>query len=435
MSALQNALVEVETKAKAIDEILSRYESDPTKPFSDDDQKKSDELRGQLKEAQASAKRLKDREELSGEVKGIISESNRITRPELPGTKQKDADQPRSRKSIGQRFVESKEFGDWLKDTAPNGVISESMKGLNSPPVQFKADLITSTGAGINATDAGAFVTPDYKGTVGLPFVPIDILDLITVGSTNSDTVEYPRVKSMTNRAAGVAQATDESDSSSGLKPSSNMVFERVSTTVKTIAHWIPATKRAISDAGQLRTLIDAFLLNGLRQVLADYIINGDASGEEFDGLLHVTGTTPQPFDTDLFTTTRKALTTCRTVALVDPSGFLVSPETLEDIDLSKDSQQRYYGAGPFQLGPRTLWGLPLAQENKMPNNAFITGDLKQAVLWNREQSSIQVSDSHADFFVRNLVAILAEQRAAFGVLRPAAIVIGDTGEGAGSSS
>ncbi|WP_420835733.1 hypothetical protein [Actinomyces ruminis] len=32
-------------------------------------------------------------------------------------------------------------------------------------------------------------------------------------------------------------------------------------------------------------------------------------------------------------------------------------------------------------------------------------------------------SNSHADFFVRNLVAILAEERLAFGVTRPAAFV------------
>lgn len=429
MSALQAALTEVESKAKAIDEIYSRYEADPTKAFSDEDQKKHDELKGQLHESQAVARRLKDREETQNEIKGILKDSNTITRPQLPGNTPK-ADEPRTRKSIGQRFVESKEFSDWLKDTAPNGTISESMKGLNSPPVQFKADLIVSTGT----SDAGAFVVPDFKGTVTLPFVPIDILDLITVGTTGSDTVEYPRVTGMTNRAAGVVQASDETDTS-GIKPSSTMAFARISTTVKTIAHWIPATKRAISDAGQLRTLIDAFLLNGLKQVLADLIVNGDNTGEEFDGLLHVSGTTPQPFDTDLITTSRKALTTCRVVALTDPTGFLMSPETWEDIDLAKDGQGRYYFGGPVQAGTRTLWGIPVAQENKMPNNSFITGDLKQAVLWNREQSSIQVSDSHADFFVRNLVAILAEQRAAFGVLRPAAIVIGDTGEGAGSSS
>jgi hypothetical protein len=36
---------------------------------------------------------------------------------------------------------------------------------------------------------------------------------------------------------------------------------------------------------------------------------------------------------------------------------------------------------------------------------------------------SISVSNQHSDFFIRNLVAILAEMRAAFGVLRPAAFV------------
>jgi hypothetical protein len=44
-------------------------------------------------------------------------------------------------------------------------------------------------------------------------------------------------------------------------------------------------------------------------------------------------------------------------------------------------------------------------------------------MLWDREQAAISVSDSHADFFVRNLIAILAELRAAFGVIRPPAFV------------
>ena len=35
----------------------------------------------------------------------------------------------------------------------------------------------------------------------------------------------------------------------------------------------------------------------------------------------------------------------------------------------------------------------------------------------------MQVSDSHADFFTRNLVAVLAEMRAGFAVFRPSAFV------------
>jgi hypothetical protein len=43
--------------------------------------------------------------------------------------------------------------------------------------------------------------------------------------------------------------------------------------------------------------------------------------------------------------------------------------------------------------------------------------------MWDREQGGISVSDSHADFFVRNLLAILAEMRAAFAVVQPTAFV------------
>ena len=46
-----------------------------------------------------------------------------------------------------------------------------------------------------------------------------------------------------------------------------------------------------------------------------------------------------------------------------------------------------------------------------------LVGDFRQAVLWEREGVSLLVSDQHADFFTRNLLAILAEMRAAFGVL------------------
>ena len=57
-----------------------------------------------------------------------------------------------------------------------------------------------------------------------------------------------------------------------------------VSTTVKTIAHWLPITKRAASDAGQIRTLIDNFLRYGLNEELEDQMLTGSGSGENFTG-------------------------------------------------------------------------------------------------------------------------------------------------------
>jgi len=58
-----------------------------------------------------------------------------------------------------------------------------------------------------------------------------------------------------------------------------------------------------------------------------------------------------------------------------------------------------------------------------VPAGVALVGDFRRAVLWDREQANITITDSHDNFFIRNMVAILAEERVAFGVIRPAAFV------------
>jgi len=43
--------------------------------------------------------------------------------------------------------------------------------------------------------------------------------------------------------------------------------------------------------------------------------------------------------------------------------------------------------------------------------------------LYDREQASIRISEQHADFFVRNAIVVLAEQRLALAVKRPESFV------------
>lgn len=73
--------------------------------------------------------------------------------------------------------------------------------------------------------------------------------------------------------------------------------------------------------------------------------------------------------------------------------------------------------------GPRTLWGVPVAQSFFQTQGTGWLGNWRKMVLWDREEGNISVSDSHEDFFIRNMVAILAEMRAAMGVIRPSAFV------------
>lgn len=333
--------------------------------------------------------------------------------------------------SIGEKFVNSPEFKAFLAQF-PGGTINEKAR-VQSAPVGFKTLL---TGAN-NTTGAGTLVPSQRLGLVdqGTWMRPLTIRDIITVGQTGTDTVDYVKVSSVTNNAAPVPEATTSATpgvagvtagaytSAHGAKPESAMAFVKASTTVKTIAHWVPATKRALADAGQLRTLIDGFLTYGLDEELEDQIVAGDGTGENFAGLANTSGVQTQAFATDLLTTYRKARTKVRTVGRSNPTAYLMNPADRETVDLLKDGNQQFYFGGPSGAGGNTLWGLPIVESEAVAAGTAYVGNFREMVLLDREQSSVTATDSHLDFFIRNLVAVLAELRAAFYIRRPQAIV------------
>lgn len=273
--------------------------------------------------------------------------------------------------------------------------------------------------------------TSSYPDALNFWARPLVLTDLITTGSTGSDTVEFARLNSSTNAAAPVAQASGTSGGVTGgdvdgTKPESALVWEKVTATVKTIAHWLAATKRSLSDAGQLSTLIDQFLRYGVAEEMEDQVLNGSGSGENFTGITTTSGVQSQAFATDIPTSVRKGITKVRVTGKSIPTAVLMNPADVETLDLMKDTANRYLGTGPFSAGQRTLWGLPVVESEAQTSGFATVGDFRQAVLWDREQTTISVTDSHADFFIRNLVAVLGEARAAFGVIRPKAFCVVD---------
>lgn len=330
-------------------------------------------------------------------------------------------------KSVGQQFVEMKEFKDWFTRLAPSGVMSDTIRFGDSPALEAK-NLIT--GASLTrATGGSGIVRPDYQGIVPLFLRPLTLRDVISVSQTGSDLIEFTAITAFDNQAAPTAEASAVSAAgvgTGGLKPQSGLNTVLVQAAVKTIPHWIPITRRALADAPQLQGYIDNFLMQGAEIKLEDQMITGNNVGENFQGLDNTPGITLQPFDTDFITTTRKARTKVRIIGRAIPTAYVMNPSDWETLDLTKNGQGNYYFGGPLAMGLKTLWGLPVIESEAVLPGTFYTGDMKQATLWDRERANIRISDSPNDFFLRNIVAILCELRAAFGVLRPAAIVRGD---------
>lgn len=326
---------------------------------------------------------------------------------------------------VGQQFLESEEWKRWAGAIVSGGHVTGGQFG-SGPPIPVKGllppsrkDLVT----GASSTSAGAFITTDRQPYVAIARRPLTIRDIVTVAQTDSDTVDFVRSSTETNNAAPVAEATATAGSS-GVKPESAFIFEIVTTTVKTIAHWIPASRNALADASQMRSLIEDFLRYGLEEELEDQMVTGSGTGNNFAGIAETSGVQAQAWDTDFFTTTRKARTKVRTIGRATPNAYLLNPYDAERLDLFQDNEGRYYYGGPANsVDELRHWRLPVVESEAVTEGVGYVGDFTQFVLWEREGAVIRVSDSHLDFFIRNLIVVLAEMRAAFGCLRPAAIV------------
>jgi len=403
-------------------EAICKAAEDGGRDFTAEERQKVEGLLKEAKELKAQIDRAEGDEALKAQ---IMTLAGQMPPPAAGGAAGRG-------KTLGEQFGASAAWQAWLKQMAPSGHFPDGAKGFTSPPIEFKT-LLT----GDSATSGGAFVQTDYTGL----FEPygrrvLTVRDLISQRTTESDTVEFVQQTATVTQAAPVpeATATDGAQDADSYKPEGAMAFKKVQATVKTIAVWIPATKRALSDASQLRGIIDQELRADLEKELEDQMVAGTGLGEDLEGILANTDVQTQGWTTDLLTTARKAVTKVRVTGRARPTAWLVHPEDAEVIDLLKDTQDRYYYGGPAEGGVQRLWRYPVVESEAITAGTAIIGDWRKAVLWDRERATIQVSDSHSDFFVRNMVAILAEMRCAFGILRPKAFCVVDL-SGAASGS
>ena len=213
-------------------------------------------------------------------------------------------------------------------------------------------------------------------------------------------------------------------------KPQARLEFELKTANVRTIATFLPASRQVISDTQQLRSYIDNRLLFGVKLAEEEQLLYGDGTGENLQGI--ITHPDVQTFlwssgtigDTQL-DAIRRAMTLAR-LSEYPVTGIVLNPVDWEDIELLKGSDDHYLWIMVTEGGAQRLWRTPVIETTAIRAGDFLLGAFGLgAQIWDREQSSVRVSESHEDFFTRNLVAILAEERIALTIYRPEAFVFG----------
>ena len=322
--------------------------------------------------------------------------------------------------SVGDAFVNSDEF-----KSLQGGKSGANMASPFLTKSLEQKDIYTSLPTGT----PGSFGAVERDGIIPIAQRRSRVRDLFPSRTTNAAVIEYFRQTGFTNAADTVAE---RSGSNFGAKPQSTMTFVGEQAPVRTIAHWEAAHRNVLADEPQLRSIIDNELLYGLRLTEDNQILSGSGTGEDLAGILNngsiqsyswSSGATTPVADTKADAVRRAA--TLAYLAYYEPTGIIVNPNDWEDIELTKNSQGTYLLAISVAGGAESrIWRIPVIDTPAIASGTALIGAFGTgAQLYDREAASIRISEQHSDFFVRNAIVVLAEERLALAVKRPESFV------------
>lgn len=318
--------------------------------------------------------------------------------------------------SVGQGFVDSDEFK--YLNGGQNGLtmhVPYNVKGDLGGMWQRK-DVYTTLPSGTPSQ----FGTPQRDPIVERAHRAARVRDLFNVQQTSTNLVEYFRVTGFTNNSATTSERSGSPETFTSY-PQSTLTIAGSQAPVRNIGHYEVAHRNVLADEPAMRGIVDNELLYGLRLTEDDQILNGNGSGTNLTGITQTSGISTQALGSDTrIDAMRKAITKIA-LAYYEATGVVVHPNDLEGIELEKDGDNRHMLAASVALGSDArIWRLPVVETAAITEGTALMGSFGiGATLYDRMEGSIRVSENHSDFFVRNAIAILAEERIALAVKRP----------------
>lgn len=337
--------------------------------------------RDPLLKAKVAYERESERDELEGGTENADSRK----------TSNKEA------KSIGRLFVDSPAYKKFANGHGPASELD----------IDLKATFSTTAG--------WAPFSPRGPRLVEFATAIPQVIDLIPKTTTGAAAVVYMEETTFTNAAAETAEGAN--------KPEAALVLTERTDPVRKIAVFLPVTDEAMEDEARVESYVESRLRFMVEQRLNTQVLVGDGTAPNLSGILDRVGIQTQAKGADPTPdAVYKAMTKVRVTGQALPSGAVFHPNDWQEIRLLRTADGIYIWGSPSEAGPERIWGLPVVQEQGLTEGTGLVGDFANfSELAIRRGISVQVSNSHSDYFIKNMQAIRAEMRAAFLVYRPAA--------------
>jgi HK97 family phage major capsid protein len=337
----------------------------------------------------------------------------RLSRP--PGAMGGPSENEPPYESLGRELMRQDAFQSYCRNPQPGGFRVQ----LNRPVLSTKATPI--------ATIPG-LVPPQYLpgGPTLRPRRRLVLRDIMTIFPLTSNTFIFLQENAPVPAVPPAAIQVNEGDTKVELSISTSAV----TLTPMTIAAWVTCSRQIFDDAHWMLQWIDERLVYEVSLCEELEWINGDGSTGHVKGFL----ASATPYDTTRTQTGDTNLDilshaeTQLREADVYPTAFVCHPHDAEKLRLIKTSFGSYILDPTAQEGEVSqLWGLTPLVTASIPKGRFLVGDFSASSCQTveREIAIIQVSYEHADYFVRNLVALRAEERATLAIYKPWGFVKG----------
>ena len=354
---------------------------------------------------------------LKSEISNLTNEFNAKYED---ATKRMDSIEVENKKALSNES--SKTFKGALQKAFKDGAIDGLVKGsANASSFEIKADMTMAadyTGVVAGETVVGAIKYDPSRSQ--------HIRSLIPQGSTDAQTIRFPKESGYSDNAAATAQGSALGQSDFDITATSVNV-ERIGTTMR-------ITEEMLNDSPQLSSYLSARVPGKVLAIEDNEIMNGDGSSPNLDGLF-TDGTAFTTSSGGLFYQAIESANEYDVIVVAlnqlsllnyQADSILVNPTDLHKIVLLKSTANEYLRQQIYTGVQPTIMGIPVTTNTAVPNGKFLVGNLAQATqLWIRENLAVSFSRENSDNFEKNFVTVKCQERVALTNYQPNAIVQG----------